>query len=68
MGGQPGGPPNKFPVFIDLSPFSTPVQRATELGIAYQQFYDTYGVWPNAAITVGEVVYLGAYGWDKKDK
>lgn len=57
-----GGPPDKFPQWVDLSAFSTPADRAIQLGIAYKLFYDTYHVWPTVAITVGEVVYLGAYG------
>jgi hypothetical protein len=61
MGHNGSGPPDKFPQWIDLSPFATPADRAIQLGIAYQLFYQTYDVWPTVAVTVGEVVYLGAY-------
>jgi hypothetical protein len=62
-GGSGGsGPPDKFPVFIDLSNEPTYGAKAVALGTAYQEFYKTYGVWPTVAVSVGEVVYLGAYG------
>jgi hypothetical protein len=62
MGTQGGGPPDKFPQWVDLSTYPMPSDKAVALGIAYAKFYQTFGVWPTVAITVGEVVYLGAYG------
>jgi hypothetical protein len=64
MGTQPGGPPNKFPQWVDLTNVSQndPAAIAAGLGIGYQLFYDTFGVWPTVAIPYGPYVYLGAYG------
>ena len=55
------GPPDKFPAWIDLSSYSTASAKADALGTVYQTFYNTYGVWPTVAITVGSVVFVGAY-------
>ena len=57
-----GGPPNKFPQWVDLSVFTTPADRANALGEAYAHFYAQYHYWPTVAVAVGEIVYLGAYG------
>lgn len=57
-----GGPPNKFPQFVDLTAITSPAERAVALGTAYQEFWVTYHYWPTVAVTVGDVVYLGAYG------
>jgi len=54
------GPPDKFG-FVDLTSVTTPTDRATALSNAYSTFYATYGVWPNAIVSVGSVVYFGAY-------
>jgi hypothetical protein len=55
------GPPDKFPAWVDLSTYSTNADKATALGTVWQTFFDTYGVWPNAVVTVGTVVFVGAY-------
>ena len=57
---MPSGPPDKFPLFLDTTGL-TPTQIATALGAQYTNFFNTYGVWPNRDITVGTVVYFGAY-------
>jgi hypothetical protein len=58
------GPPDKFPQWVDLSNATPGRETATLLGNAYALFWNTYGVWPTAAVAVGDVVYLGAYGCD----
>jgi hypothetical protein len=55
-------PPNKFPQWVDLTPFATEAEKAAALGAAYQTFYETYHMWPTVAVQVSEVVYLGGYG------
>ena len=57
------GPPNKICQFIDLSGYATPTEKQDALSAAYQQFRTNYGDWPNVAIPIGEVVFLGAYGY-----
>jgi hypothetical protein len=57
------GPPNKFPKWVDLSKFSDGQQKADAMGNAYQEFFDFYGVWPHDSQVIGNVLYLGAYGW-----
>jgi hypothetical protein len=39
----------------------TPEEAADALGEAYQIFWSVFGYWPTVAVTVGTVVYLGAY-------
>ena len=55
------GPPDKFPMWIDVVG-KTPSETADTLGKAWEKFNNHYGVWPNAWVTVGTVVYIGAYG------
>lgn len=59
-----GGPPNKFPQFVDLESVQTMPERAALLGDAWQKFFDTYHAWPNAWVESGGVVYIGLYGND----
>jgi len=55
------GPPDKFPEWVDLSTYSTNALKADALGALWQNFFNTYGVWPTAWVTVGTVVYVGGY-------
>jgi len=57
-----GGPPNKFPLYVDLSQHSSPADMANALGAAYELFFQTYHYWPTVAVPIGEIVFLGAYG------
>lgn len=54
------GPPDHFPLFLDTTGM-TSAQIATALGAQYTNFFTTYGVYPNRDITVGNVVFFGAY-------
>jgi|HubBroStandDraft_3_1064219.scaffolds.fasta_scaffold39615_2 hypothetical protein len=55
------GPPDKFPLYLDLSAYEPGAATATALGDLYTNFWNTYGVWPTVAVVSGTYIYLGAY-------
>lgn len=57
---MPSGPPDKFPLWTDMTG-NTPAQTATALENQFTNFFNTYAVYPNRVVTVGNVVYFGAY-------
>ena len=57
---SPSGPPDKFPVVIDLSG-QTDTQKQTTLNNAWTTFQSTYGMWPNTWVVVGQTIFIGAY-------
>jgi len=61
-GGNGGnGPPDKFPIYVQLNDPNPYVNQGRLQG-AYETFYETYGVWPNRDVSgVDGWVYLGAY-------
>lgn len=53
-------PPDHFPLWTDMTGL-TSTQIATSLGNQFTNFYTTYGMYPNQVVTVGSVVFFGAY-------
>jgi hypothetical protein len=54
-------PPDRFESFVDLTGVSEGANTVTALNTLWASFYSTYGVYPNSVVTIGNVVYVGAY-------